>query len=794
MKTIIPSDPPEIKAEKQRLGLIYGLLGALAFSITTWGYDAFLLARDSAGLPWLKLALGLPACLLIAGLVAWLTARLDSSLLGLAGWLVAGIVFAWLASQLPFSWLPKAIAVLDPNLREMIEYPLPDTLQGSRFVIYGFTLIAVAVVGVLETNIVESARGSSSMLMRAVTLGICIPILGLAGIFADEVNQQLRQPIQATHELIQNGRHAATNPVSSREAVQMHLGALAEIKDWIGSGYRLYIGSYDQTYLDSFNILINFDGRWASCTVTITSPGVCKPLNTAAVSAPAQSPSAQSPETIALGGTQPAQQGPATGSSGEAPTDELVRDEPLVAVLPRVRSGLPDLNHIPHYTISLTVDFDNHTFQGMEHVDYTNDENSSLDRLYFRLIPNGKGSYGDGSLTVTSVLLDGQTAQSELSLTDSVLEIRFPSILEPGQTAGLDLEFVGVVPLDFGGSVTPAGYGIYNLTDNVLALADWYPILAVYDDQGWNLDPVSDIGDSVYSDMAFYSVALSVPSDLVVAATGVAADPQVSNGEARYQFSSGPARDFFIIMSPNFEMKSQDVNGTTVNSYYLPGNEYGGSTTLDVAVGSLKIYSQKFGLYPYTELDVVDAPMRNASGVEFPGIVLIGDSLYYDPLKPAFTITVAHEVGHQWWYNVVGNDIFDEPWLDEALATFSSNLYYEFTYGKNATSGLIAYWQNGYDQLKQMGKDDAVTGTLAHFESLNDPHVYAVVVYSKGALFLNALRNEIGDQAFFEALQNYYKTYQYRFATRSGLLNAFDQASGRNLDDFYQKWLYAPNP
>ncbi len=103
---------------------------------------------------------------------------------------------------------------------------------------------------------------------------------------------------------------------------------------------------------------------------------------------------------------------------------------------------------------------------------------------------------------------------------------------------------------------------------------------------------------------------------------------------------------------------------------------------------ALEIYNQQFGAYPYKELDVVEGPMRNALGVEYPGIVMIGASLYKAPEKPDFEITVAHEVAHQWWYNVVGNDVFDEPWLDEALATYSSDVYYGIQPGTGVCTGV----------------------------------------------------------------------------------------------------------
>ena len=154
-------------------------------------------------------------------------------------------------------------------------------------------------------------------------------------------------------------------------------------------------------------------------------------------------------------------------------------------------------------------------------------------------------------------------------------------------------------------------------------------------------------------------------------------------------------------------------------------------------------------------------------------------------------IATAHETAHQWWYSVVGNDVFDAPWLDEALATFSSSLYYEEALGEGAYQGYIRYLQGRLDNLREDRLDDQVTRSLGYFESLDEPRVYGTVVYTKGALFFAALREKIGDKAFFEALQNYYRDYQYQIADAPDLLDAFEMASGQPLDDFYQAWLYS---
>lgn len=209
-----------------------------------------------------------------------------------------------------------------------------------------------------------------------------------------------------------------------------------------------------------------------------------------------------------------------------------------------------------------------------------------------------------------------------------------------------------------------------------------------------------------------------------------------------------------------------------------------------MASASLEIFNEKFGLYPFSELDVLAAPMNNALGVEFPGIVLIDQALFAQPENNSFAVTIAHELAHQWWYGVVGNDVFDEPWLDEALATYSSSLYYEYALGLSVSTGLFDYWQQRYSRLVSEGADDLITADLGYFESLNKPSIYSGIVYIKGALFLKTLRDEIGDQAFFQGLQDYYSSKAFQIAQAEDLLTAFEQTSGRELDDFYQQWLY----
>jgi aminopeptidase N len=458
---------------------------------------------------------------------------------------------------------------------------------------------------------------------------------------------------------------------------------------------------------------------------------------------------------------------------------------------PETQDDLVSLPDLTQYTIDLTIDNDPVTFEGHARVDVTNSVGKTLDSLFFRLLPNAGQSYGNGWLKVLQTQVDGQLVETGLSVDDTALRVDLPQGLTPGERTQVEFDFQGRVPVDFGGGQTPDAYGIYNFSQGVLALSGWYPILAVYDENGWHLDPVSPLGDSVFSQTALYTVDITLPAEQILIATGVEVGRVQSGDQIKYRLVSGPTRDFFIAASHEFQKVSQTVDGTRINAYFLPGYATAGAAGLSTTASSLGDYNQRFGKYPFSELDVVQAPLRNALGVEYPGVVLIGAGLYDKPDDPSFTVTIAHEVAHQWWYNVVGNDVFAEPWLDEGLTTYSSGVYYQDEFGEGAYRGLVSFWQGRYDTLVQDGKDDVVTQALKHFESLSDPRVYGGVVYTKAALFFKALRQEIGDQAFFTALQAYYRLNQYQVATGDDLLADFEDAAGQQLDGLYDQWLYS---
>jgi aminopeptidase N len=155
----------------------------------------------------------------------------------------------------------------------------------------------------------------------------------------------------------------------------------------------------------------------------------------------------------------------------------------------------------------------------------------------------------------------------------------------------------------------------------------------------------------------------------------------------------------------------------------------------------------------------------------------------YDEAGGAFQWSTVHEVAHQWWYSLVGNDQQDEPWLDEALTQYSTVLFYEFIEGWNgAVSDVL---EVRYAPVA--GTDDDLPFTLPVSEY--SPSNYGPVVYAKGPLFFHALRQQVGDEAFLSLLTAYLEAYRYRIAHGEDLLSLMQTHTDQDLSPLYQEWL-----
>src|SRR5262249_11779577 len=156
---------------------------------------------------------------------------------------------------------------------------------------------------------------------------------------------------------------------------------------------------------------------------------------------------------------------------------------------------------------------------------------------------------------------------------------------------------------------------------------------------------------------------------------------------------------------------------------------------------SFRTYSELFGPYPYADLEIVNSD----DGMEYPQLVFVG---------PGRETTAAHEVGHQWWYGVAGNDELHDIW-DEALTNYSEMLYYERRYGNAGFHEEIPRAPLPYRALDPAQRAQLCVGCdLYYFR--DHPRLYGASIYRKGAYMFQVLRERVGDDAFFGFLRTFY--------------------------------------
>ncbi len=433
------------------------------------------------------------------------------------------------------------------------------------------------------------------------------------------------------------------------------------------------------------------------------------------------------------------------------------------------------------YHIEFQISDDFLLLEGREEVRYTNQEDVPLNEIYFRLFPNTAG----GKATVSAIQVDGQDVKPVYEFADSALRVPLPKALSPGGQTVIQMDFEVEVAQEMAGN-----YGLFGYFDGVLVLDEFYPVIPVYDDEGWNVEIPPLNGDVTYYDASFYLVRVTAPASLVVVASGIEVNSESEAGRQSLTFAAGPARDFYLAASEDYTVISETVGETTISSYAFPEWADRAKLALQSTVKALSSFNERFGVYPYTEFDVVSTPML-ALGMEYPGATAIALNLY-DPNKEVSGLassimlesTVAHEVAHQWFYNAVGNDQVDEPWLDEALAQYLTGLYYTDTRGEGAARDYRSSWDGRWSSADRA---DIPIGLPSAAYARKE---YGPIVYGRGPIFIATLAEEMGQKPFDEFLRDYYQTHKWSIGTSDAFRQLAEQHCQCDLTVLFEEWVY----
>jgi hypothetical protein len=410
------------------------------------------------------------------------------------------------------------------------------------------------------------------------------------------------------------------------------------------------------------------------------------------------------------------------------------------------------------YSAALHWDQTARTLSGTERIAFVNRGPKKLSSVYLRVWPNGYGSCGQRWARV-SILEGGHATGWTVACT--ALRVRLAHPVAAGKS--------GAVRLKLHVKVQPRA-NRFGQDDGVVYLGNALPLLAVDDSSGPALEPYTDLGDPFYSLTSRWSVRLDVPRGLTAATTGAShGTHRVAHGMKRLTIVASHARDFAIVLGKLSVDSTRTASGVLLRRYSQPGADRAAAKrTLDVAAEAVDTYSSWFGSPRLGEIDLLPGPGglgAFGSGMEYPGLVL----------TPNTPQTVAHELAHEWWYSLVGDDQWRSPWLDEAFAEFSSRRLPASVVGDDDLDC------DGSDPVTSAGGKGPLSASMSHWDAAGAEEYYRSV-YLGGTCALRLLEKGIGAGAMTAFLHGFVDAHRFGVVTTSDFVSALRAAAPPGFD------------
>ena len=487
------------------------------------------------------------------------------------------------------------------------------------------------------------------------------------------------------------------------------------------------------------------------------------------------------------------------------------------------------------YKIDLKIDLDRLTYTGVERVRWINRGEKPTSIIYFHLYPNLRTDQqlesDEPNLDVTEVRAGTDNSPLFTSLDDqgTTLRVNLRESVAPEASTEVVIKFQGTVPeIDRDETsltthvvkqVSAAlrsdremrrARDINFLCRGVMLLGSAYPVVAVRDGDDWRRKVEPSVGDFIFNEAADYEVTVAANPGVEVFTSATETGSKTEKGQT---FTASALRDFAILAGRGLHSEHTEVNGVDVRSIYFTEHEKVGKRALVVAANSLRVFTSLFGPLPFKTVSIAEAPLVAGLGsAEFSGLNVIASAYFVDFDSPAvrnlpeiireqrpsveesLEWAVAHLVAHQWWGASVGNDPAREPLLDEALASWSSLLYYKRTYGEEKAAAVLNDQVRGvYRLYRTFGGDDMDANRPSR--DYRNTFQYAAIVSAKGALMFVDLQKTLGEEKMFAALRNYYEANVYEIAQledlRVALVAEAPVEQRRMIGRTFTRWLTA---
>jgi hypothetical protein len=487
---------------------------------------------------------------------------------------------------------------------------------------------------------------------------------------------------------------------------------------------------------------------------------------------------------------------------------------PLLAQKPPVLFETPMSPRNASYAISVKLDAATHALKGHETVRWRNITGQTATDAWFHLYLNAfannqslfmkesEGQHREFGFDYTSwgycrvtaiaqVLPDGTEVPLKQIFPGpgrdrSVMRVELAAPVPPQGETAFEVTFEDQLPKVFARS----GFaGTFNM------VGQWFPKLGVFQgEKGWNCHPYH-VNSEFFSDFGVYDVAVTVPKEYVVGATGIQWSESAAGKEKTLRFHAEDVHDFAWTASPDFLDESREWKGVRIRVLMQGGNRADMPRYFEAEKRALDWFEKKLWKYPYPQITIVDpaAGGEGAGGMEYPTLITAGTSPFLPKGLLLPEMVVVHEFGHNYWYGMSANNEFEEAWLDEGITS-----YYEmrilddwFGPGRSFLKDFCG-WHFGDSQtqkIQYMAIPDLAPIVL---ESWKFPGFgsYASMEYSKSALVLKTLEGILGREEMDRAMKVFFSRAKFTHPTTEEFIQILSETAGRDLAPLLKPLLY----
>lgn len=497
-----------------------------------------------------------------------------------------------------------------------------------------------------------------------------------------------------------------------------------------------------------------------------------------------------------------------------------------------------------NYKITLRLDDVNHRIRAYEEFEYVNNSPDVLDKIYIHLWPNaykngetalGKQQYQGGEMDLSfgpdsikgwidSLDFRSNNIPLKWELDKEHIDIailHLPQPLQPGSRIKITTPFVVQIP---SGSVSRLGH-----IGQSYQVTQWYPKPAVYDKNGWHQMPYLNQGE-FYSEFGSFDITLTLPKNYVVGATGdlqtqdeldfldmKVAETQKKMGDYLTQksgrggrtafpasdaefktirYTQSKVHDFAWFADKRYAVSKSEVElphskrKVTTWAMWVPHNSNTWQHADEYLRDGTYYYSLWNGDYPYNQVTAVDGTISAGGGMEYPNVTVIGNASNKEELE----VVIVHEVGHNWFYGILGTNERVHGWMDEGLNTLNEMRYIQTKYPDNTRLSDMVGGRFHFEGLNHQDMGDLSYRLLAHLgedqpiethSACFSPANYGIIMYQKTGLVFHYLKDYLGDELFDKCMHAYYDNWSFKHPQPEDLKAILEKTSGKDLS-----WLF----